>query len=156
MNNYFKGIATLEELKRAYRKLAMAFHPDKGGDAETMKAINNEYEAKFNELKNAYNTGRTEEQQIKECPEEFINVIINIIDLEGIEIELCGSWIWVSGQTYEHKDVLKENGFMWANKKKMWYWRSEENAVTSRKSKDMGEIRSKYGSDKIVIKPSLK
>jgi len=151
MNNYFKGIVSLEELKRTYRKLATAFHPDRGGDEETMKVINNEYERAFNELKNSYNEGRPEEQQIKECPEEFKEVIINIIDLEGLEIELIGSWIWVSGSTIEHKDTLKENGFMWASKKKMWYWRSEENAVKSRSNKSIDAIRKTYGSDKITM-----
>lgn len=158
MNNYFKGITTLDELKRAYKKLAMVFHPDKGGDLETMKSINNEYEKMFNELKDSYNEGRTEEQQIKECPEEFIEIIINIIDLQGLEIELIGSWIWVSGNTIEHKDALKANRFMWASKKKMWYWRSPEDAHQnrSRKGTDINEIRNKYGSDKITMPKGLK
>ena len=33
--------ATLDELKAQYRKLAMMHHPDRGGDLDTMKAINN-------------------------------------------------------------------------------------------------------------------
>ena len=41
---YFKNIETLEDLKKQYRALAMQNHPDRGGDAETMKAINNEYD----------------------------------------------------------------------------------------------------------------
>ena len=43
---YFTNIHTLDELKREYRRLAFANHPDRGGDVETMKAINAEYEAK--------------------------------------------------------------------------------------------------------------
>jgi len=35
--------ATLKEIKKAYRKLAFKYHPDKGGDAE-----------KFNEVQEAY------------------------------------------------------------------------------------------------------
>ena len=42
---YFTNIHTLDELKREYRRLAFANHPDRGGDVETMKAINAEYEA---------------------------------------------------------------------------------------------------------------
>lgn len=37
---YFTNIKTLDELKAAYRRLAMQYHPDMGGDTETMKAIN--------------------------------------------------------------------------------------------------------------------
>lgn len=35
---------TYQELKKRYRKLAMQYHPDKGGDAEIFKAIVTEYE----------------------------------------------------------------------------------------------------------------
>lgn len=53
---YFENLETMEEVKKQYRKLAMKFHPDKGGDEEIFKAINNEYEeaieyAKQNELR---------------------------------------------------------------------------------------------------------
>lgn len=155
-SNFFKGIATLEELKRTYRKLAMMFHPDHGGNEETFKALSNEYTDLFNILKNNWNEGKTEEQQMTECPEEFIEIIAAIQDLEGLDIELCGSWVWVSGDTKTHKDALKEIGFKWASKKLMWYWRSEENRTTSRKSKSMSDIRSKYGSDKVFIPKGLK
>lgn len=37
--------ATLRRVRRAYKKLAMKFHPDRGGSEERMKAINVAYEA---------------------------------------------------------------------------------------------------------------
>jgi curved DNA-binding protein len=36
--------ATEEEIKKAYRKLAMTYHPDRGGDEETFKKIKEAYE----------------------------------------------------------------------------------------------------------------
>ena len=33
---YFTNCKTLDELKAEYRRLAMANHPDRGGDMETM------------------------------------------------------------------------------------------------------------------------
>lgn len=36
--------ATAEEIKRAYRKKAVELHPDKGGDAEKFKEVNEAYE----------------------------------------------------------------------------------------------------------------
>lgn len=40
--NLEKGCSN-DEIKKAYRKLAMAHHPDKGGDPDTFKAVNHAY-----------------------------------------------------------------------------------------------------------------
>lgn len=52
---YFTTCKTLDELKKEFRRLAMLHHPDHGGDTETMKAINAEYDAVFPMFKLAYN-----------------------------------------------------------------------------------------------------
>jgi len=52
---YFKACKTLDELKKDYRSLALANHPDMGGSEEVMKAINAEYDQLFPILKLAYN-----------------------------------------------------------------------------------------------------
>lgn len=52
---YFTTCTTLDELKKEFRRLAMLHHPDHGGDTETMKAINAEYDAVFPVFKLAYN-----------------------------------------------------------------------------------------------------
>lgn len=48
---YFTQCKTLDELKKEFRRLAMIHHPDRGGDVETMKEINNEYDMMFPVLK---------------------------------------------------------------------------------------------------------
>lgn len=42
--NYFFDCATKEEAKVKYRKLAKEFHPDKGGKASDMKALQEQYD----------------------------------------------------------------------------------------------------------------
>ena len=49
MRNYYRilglqNCSSLEEIKRAYRSLALKFHPDRGGNEEHMKVINEAYE----------------------------------------------------------------------------------------------------------------
>lgn len=48
---YFNNCGSLEELKKEFRRLAMIHHPDRGGNVEVMKAINNEYDMLFPTLK---------------------------------------------------------------------------------------------------------
>ncbi|MGE4213156.1 MAG: J domain-containing protein [Anaerotignaceae bacterium] len=154
---YFTNISTIEELKKAYRILIKKNHPDNGGDTATAAAINNEYEKLFNELKAEHNkkaaadsTGSTKEMH--ETPEQFRAIIEKIIHLDGITIELCGSWIWVSGDTMTHKEVFKTAGLFWAKQKKMWYWRCAEDAAKTKKTASMDYIRTKYGSDTVAPK----
>lgn len=49
MNNHYKTLgvsqnADTEEIKKSYRKLALKHHPDRGGNAETFKLINQAYD----------------------------------------------------------------------------------------------------------------
>lgn len=44
MSQYFTNIKSLADLKSQYRALAMANHPDKGGNTTVMQAINAEYD----------------------------------------------------------------------------------------------------------------
>lgn len=45
---YFNNITSLSELKKQYRVLTLANHPDRGGNTESMQHINAEFEKLFN------------------------------------------------------------------------------------------------------------
>ena len=146
---YFNNnnITSLDELKKAYRRLAMKHHPDCGGSEEIMKQINAEHDALFEALKASHNKTADEYHQTTETAEEFRDIITALLKLDGLEIELCGSWLWIGGNTREHKDALKEMGCRWSNNKKLWYWRHEEQGRKwHRGNRTMSEIRTKYGS----------
>ncbi|WP_065218473.1 MULTISPECIES: LPD29 domain-containing protein [Butyricimonas] len=49
---HFKNISSIAELKKEYRKLALANHPDKGGNTEVMQEINVEFDVLFKIWKN--------------------------------------------------------------------------------------------------------
>lgn len=150
---YFSNCNTLEELKAEYRRLAKIHHPDLGGDTETMKAINNEYEKAFEILKDAHNAQADEFHQTTETPAEFIEIIDKLLRLDGLDIELCGSWLWIGGNTKEHKDALKAAGCRWSSGKSKWYWHHAEDGSKWKSGKyTMGQIRAKYGSKHIAGK----
>lgn len=147
MLKYFGNCKTLEDLKKEYRRLAVLHHPDKGGDAATMKEINAEHDKVFEALKDSYNASAPEGKKTTETPEEFRNVVANIINIPGLIVEICGSWVWVSGETRAAKDQLKAAGFRWSNNKKSWYWHHiEDGSHWYRGKATMSDIRLKYGS----------
>lgn len=145
---YLMNCKTLEELKKAYRAFTKKLHPDCGGTKEEMQQLNDEYEKMFNLLKNQHNATADAEHQTTETPFEFMNIIEKLVKMQGLEVELCGSWIWVRGNTYEYRDTLKEMGFKWSNSKKSWHWHHATVADLNRKHwhYSMDKIRQMHGS----------
>ena len=144
---YFTNVHTLDELKKTYRRLAMQYHPDCGGSEEIMKAINAEHDELFEQLKQAHNATADEFHQTTETPEEFRDIIAALLKLDGLTVELCGSWLWIGGNTREHKEALKAAGCRWASQKKLWSWHhAEDGSRHFRGKKSMSQIRTKYGS----------
>lgn len=159
MNKYFENISTLEELRKQYKELLKLHHPDNGGNLGTMQEINAEYDRLFKILKNQHENSNADwastnndydNMKYDFAEDEKLREMLNkIIHFGGIDIELIGAWIWVSGNTYAYKKDLKELGFKWASQKKMWYWHSEVFRKRSRKTLSMDDIRNYYGSTEI-------
>ena len=160
MTTYFANCRNLDELKKAYKAATMKNHPDMGGDTATMQAINAEYEARFEVLKRSQNeqaaedtTGKT--HATSETAGDFIRIIEALLKLDGLEVELCGRWLWIGGNTLAHKEELKAVGCRWSSSKKLWSWHfQEEGAKWHKGTKTMNEIRSKYGSTTFRRNPS--
>lgn len=150
---WFKNPETLEDLKKQYRRLAMEHHPDRGGSTEDMKQINSEYEALFARLKDTHKTAEgktyTSSKASTETASEFMDIIEKLIHMDGIIIEICGSWIWITGNTKTYKDELKALSFHWSNSKKAWYFHRDGYKKRSNKRLSLDDIRGFYGSERI-------
>ena len=160
MNKYFKDVNTLEELRKQYKNLLKKYHPDNGGSEEATKEINTEYERLFKILndkmdsKKQDNASGNETEYSKnmydwENDKAIRETLEKIINFKGIDIEIIGAWIWVSGNTYNYRKQLKEYGFKYASKKKAWYFHTEAFRKTSHKKLTMDDIRSYYGTTKV-------
>ena len=135
------GAISPKAVKKAYRAAALKFHPDKNpAGGEMMKLINEAF-AVLKDFR-----GDIEHESDENYSESLNKALNSIIELAGLVIEICGAWVWVSGDTFTHKTILKEAGFRYASKKKNWYFRPEDWKSRSRGTLDMDEIRCKYGS----------
>lgn len=139
------GTLNADSIKDAFRKAAMMYHPDRNAAGlEMMKMVNEAYET----LKDFAGPIAPDQSQpgYGVAVNDFLN---SIIDLAGLDIEVCGSWVWVGGETKEHKATLKANRARWASKKLKWYFRPEGWKSKSRGRWSMDQIRNNYGSEKI-------
>ena len=148
---YFANCKTIESVKAEYKKLVKQYHPDIAGAefTATMQEINAQFEIAFDKYKNIHESVSgeqyTAEQNSTETPAEFMEIINSLINCEGLNIELVGRWIWVNGNTYPYKDIIKSLGFKWANTKKSWYWHTAEDSTCNRKKMSLEQIKEKYG-----------
>ena len=156
---WFNNPQTLEDLKKQYKRLAMLHHPDRGGNTQDMQQINVEYDELFQRLKNTHRasngTTYTTGEESSEKAEDFREIIDVLIRLNGIKIEICGSWIWVTGDTKPHKEELKRLKFRWSQSKKAWYYHSSPYRKRSSKSFSLDEIRDLYGSQTVKTNEPL-
>lgn len=140
-----------DEIKTTYRRLSAKYHPDRNpAGLEMMKMINAAWQALSDYAGEKFESNGNDEQsfnadEYSEAINEALNKIINL----GLEIEICGSWIWVSGDTKAHKDVLKEAGFRWAPKKLMWSFNPSPSKRRFKSNYSMDEIRNAHGSVRV-------
>jgi curved DNA-binding protein CbpA len=157
MYTYFQDCTTIEEAKRRYIELVRVHHPDAGGNTRTMQDINAEWslfqareataEARQRQT-SAHAEGKKSTADYHDLNEiegilrEKIEAALNM----GLEVELMGLWVWVSGNTKSHKEELKAAGYKWSPSKLTWYFP----AVPSfnRKPQSLDKIRDAYGSQK--------
>ncbi len=157
---WFNHPQTLEELKKQYKQLAVKHHPDKGGNTADMQEINAEYDRLFELLKNTHKDAEgqtyTTQTETTETANDFKEIIEKLIQFSGIHIEICGSWVWVTGCTIVYKEELKNMKFRWSKSKVAWYYHREEYRKCTKRTYTLDEIRDLYGSETIKTEPQLK
>lgn len=150
---YFTNCKNIEDVKETYRKLAKNLHPDCGGDAEEFKKMMAEYTVIFKRLKNVHRTAEKAEQEshteYQESPERFADIINKVIFMDGVEIEIVGSWVWLSGNTYAYKEDIKAAGFFWSSKHKKWYWNGGTHKSKKHSKLSFEQVKNLHGCQKV-------
>lgn len=152
---FFENITTAEQLKAAYKKLAKELHPDANPDKDTtsiFQELQQEYIKLWESVKNIHTNAKGETYrsttETTEAPEEFFNIVSELMKMKNVLVELCGSWLWITGSTKEYKEELKKLGCKWSKQKNAWSFHHEE-ACSYRFYKhhmSLDAIRSMYGS----------
>lgn len=112
------GDLTEKDIKTAYKKAALKYHPDRNPlGAELMKAVNAAFDFLMANIDKINQFQSADENARYDYSEELEKVLNVLSGLSGVVYEVIGNWIWISGDTKEHKDTLKEMGCKWAAKK---------------------------------------
>lgn len=154
---YFENVKTLEELKKEYKKLALKLHPDVNKETDTteqFKEMQNEYETLFDKVKNQHRNAQGDiyEKDIEETVNEYRDIIDQIIFFTDCTIEIIGSWIWISGNTKNYKEKLKELKFRWASNKKAWSYHNGTYRKQTKKKYSLEDLRNSFENAEIKTK----
>ena len=142
---------TKAALKSAYTTLTKKYHPDiNPGGLDMMKLVNLAYELLSSKLGLWFVEDGDNGISIDEAIQGIFDKIKH---LNGLEFEICGTWLWVSGNTYRHKANIKSAGFRWSKNKSQWYWHNGDYKKRSKKILPMNEIRNLFGSMKLISEP---
>ena len=95
---------------------------------------------------------RPVEMKEKSALEVKISELQEKVNPDGLRLELAGRWLWLSGHTFAVRDVLKSLDFRYSPDKKSWFWRAEEDKSSNEKPVPIELIRTKYGSNEVVLK----
>jgi hypothetical protein len=158
--SYFKSCTTKQQAKKTFRELAQLNHPDKFPQSEKaeqekiMVSIIAEYEKVIKILpsEKTDNNQQAEqtEEEIKQAISAEMKEILDNISHMPIDIEIIGTWIWVSGNTFPYKSYLTAYNFSWCPTKKMYQWHKESDKSRYHgKVQDIEKIRFNYGSTKV-------
>lgn len=133
--------------KKAYLSLVKQHHPDiNPAGAELIKMINAAYEVLrgYEGDSAVCNDGGVDDNY----PAELNVALGAICGLDGLKVEVCGSWLWVTGNTKAHKAVLKEACFKYSGKKKAWFFKPAGKFMSSKGRYSLDDIRQRHGSSK--------
>ena len=142
------GEISPKETKAAYRKMSLQYHPDICAGGEHMqKMINNAYEV-LKDFQGSIGSG-----QSSELSQVMADTLSALVHIEGLDLEICGSWLWVGGNTYPNRSALTAAGLRFSGSKKRFYLNPDKKSGGKKKwygkSRTMDQIRQAHGSRKV-------
>lgn len=147
-------INDIDDLKKEYFKLAKKYHPDAGGTNEQFQTLQNEYDKHLKSLLSGSKLSSEQQANEIELDKALRDAANALAGFSGINIELSGKWLWVTGATYLIPKELKAAGFLFAGAKKAWFYKGTESKGRGKMS--LEEIKKKYGATKIQPKDTGK
>ena len=79
-----------------------------------------------------------------------IMVCEELIKLDGLLIEVVGTWLWISGETFKHKSIFNKYKMRWNKMRKLWQYDSTGEYKRTKNKRSDEEIKSYFGSEVIA------
>jgi len=159
---FFSNCKDLSELKNAFKRFSKLLHPDVNHGLSDIyfKEMSNDYDSYYKILKvshmeenakkynSSFDKDNIKEDDLKD--DKFKQAIIDLLKKENIKIVMRGVYMWISGDTYQIREQLKQLGFFYSSGKKEWFLPDSKNfKKDGRRGRSKKEIVNKYGEKTI-------
>ena len=102
-----------------------------------------------------YQQKSTRKDEKNENVNTYRDILNQIIKFDKIEIEVVGTWIWVSGKgTFDIIPQLQALKFFYSGKHKCWMYNNGEKKKKVYNKMKKGDIVERYGSTKVDTNPT--
>ena len=87
----------------------------------------------------------------KEFPKELVDGL-EALKAQGLDPKVCGTWIWIHGDTAPYETEIKRLGCKYGERKQLWYWSPPGSSKRRRKGGMSYEwIKSKHGERDLEV-----
>lgn len=137
-NMYF-NCTTADQVQLRYDELCKVFIDQD----EMLLQLKNEYSTLMNVLSESKPVEAVKEKAILS---DKLKELMAKVDTSELGTEVHGSWLWITRNSFQVKDVLKSLGFRYSGNKKAWYFRDESQKSDNKDPISLDMIRMKYGT----------
>jgi hypothetical protein len=158
---WFKGLKYLTEGKKLYKELMLKHHPDRGGDAEVCKEINDEFDSflvqAVKEEPNSdkadfdfYEMGSDFTYKKRRFTDRYWETLGAAMRL-NCDVEVMGTWIWLWNVSPIDVFQVINLGFTNSRKHGGWFWYDPEvqdwnSHIGPKREYTTGDLRDLWGS----------
>ena len=139
---YFTDCECIEDVKKLYYDIAVKEQPFDSFS---------EYEAAYSRLKNTHRNVNgviyESKKSSSETASDYAEIIDSIIHFVNCEVEIIGSWVWVSGNAWVYREILKDLGFRRNSNKNAWAYHDEPYRKRQGRNVSMDDLRGKFSSE---------
>lgn len=137
---FFKQCATEQDLRDRAFKIKEILELDDPENKTLRVEVEGEYQSLLKRFMSSVNNQKKNGKEFTQ--EEILEKLAHL----NLDVEVCGKWVWVHGNTRPHRDFLKKLNMRFSPGKKCWYHRPDKYRSLNTEPLDMDDIRSKYGS----------
>jgi hypothetical protein len=133
--NHFANCTSFDQLRQTYHQLCLHHHPDRGGNANVMHAINADYHATSDHLaspdgwnKTAHHGKDWTENRQRfhiDISEKLRLTLFSLLAIPDLTVTISGYWLWLDHPDADSPllaDKLKALGCHFSAKNHRWYY----------------------------------